>query len=410
MDGIGGKQTRAIKVAHITTIDLSLRYLLLNQLRSLRDAGCEVAGISAAGPHVPAVEAAGIRHIPVEMTRNFTPAKDAASLAELVRVMRRERFDIVHTHNPKPGLLGQLAARLAGVPIVVNTLHGFYFHDGMPRQWRRFYIATEKIAAACSDVILSQNPEDIETALAEGIAKPQQIKWLGNGIDIRRFDRSSVDPALLAAARSELGIVQGQPVVGFVGRLVAEKGILELLNAARRVLRTRPDAKFLIVGPVDHEKSDALTPSIAAEYGLAHACIFAGMRQDMPEMYALMDVFVLPSHREGFPRAPMEASAMGVPCVVTDIRGCRETVRHGETGWLTPLGDAGALADAIAVLLQNPGLAAAMGAKAHALAQAEFDERHVFARVQREYARLVDEKLGRPAPGAARPSGKEWEG
>ncbi len=399
----------AIKVAHITTIDLSLRLLLLNQLRSLQEAGYAVTGISAAGPHAPAVQAAGIRHIPVEMTRNFTPAQDALSLARLVRIMRRERFDIVHTHNPKPGLLGQLAARLAGVPIVVNTLHGFYFHDGMPQAWRRFYIATEKVAAACSDVILSQNPEDIETALAEGIAKPEKIRRLGNGIDLERFDRAKVDASALDGVRRELGLEAGQPVVGFVGRLVAEKGVHELLAAARIVLRTRPDAKFLIVGPVDYEKPDALTPAIAAGYGIAQACIFAGMRQDMPEMYALMDVFALPSHREGFPRSPMEAAAMGVPCVVTDIRGCRETVRHGETGFLTPLGDAAALADAIGVLLHNPDLARRLGANAHELAQVEFDERRVFARVQREYARLVEAKLGRSAPGAVS-HGLSWEG
>ncbi len=391
---------RPIKVAHVTTIDLSLRLLLLNQLRSLAEAGYDVTGISAAGPHVPAVEAAGIRHLAVEMTRTFTPAQDAVALLRLARLMRRERFDIVHTHNPKPGLLGQLAARLARVPIVVNTLHGFYFHDGMSPKWRRFYIATEKIAAACSDVILSQNPEDIETALAEGIARPQQIKWLGNGIDLRRFDRARIDPAELAAARRQLGLQEGRPVIGFVGRLVAEKGILELMAAALIVLQTRPDAQFLIVGPLDREKHDALTPAIAAEYGVAHACTFAGLREDMPAMMALMDVFVLPSHREGFPRSPMEASAMGVPCVVTDIRGCRETVRHGKTGWLTPLGDAGALADAIAVLLQNPALAAAMGAQARAQALSEFDERRVFARVQDEYARLAAEKLGRAVPQA----------
>ncbi len=121
----------AIKVAHITTIDLSLRLLLLNQLTAIRQAGYDVVAISAPGPHVAHVEAAGIRHIPVHMTRTFSPLADLRSLRELVRILRRERFDIVHTHNPKPGLIGQLAARIAGAPIVVNTLHGFYFHDRM---------------------------------------------------------------------------------------------------------------------------------------------------------------------------------------------------------------------------------------------------------------------------------------
>jgi glycosyltransferase involved in cell wall biosynthesis len=383
-----------IKVAHITTIDMSLRYLLLHQLQDIQNAGYEVVGISSPGPYIPEIEAAEIRHVPVRMTRNFTPLADLVSLGKLVRVMRRERLHIVHTHNPKPGLIGQIAARIAGVPIVVNTLHGFYFHDGMSPFWRQFYIATEKIAARCSDVILSQNPEDIKTAVALGIAKPEKLRRLGNGIDLREFDPTVRNRNTLSAKREELGIAQDQPVVGFVGRLVEEKGIHELLRAARFVLETVPNARFLIVGPTDSEKPDALTPEIANEYGAADACVFTGMRNDMPDLYALMNVFVLPSHREGFPRAPMEASAMGVPCVVTDIRGCRETVRHGRNGWLVPLGDVRRLAEAISVLLLNPALAAYMGMQGPKKALAEFDEKAVFRRVKDEYARLVSEKLG----------------
>ena len=382
-----------IKVAHITTVDLSLRLLLLNQLRSIQDGGYEVIGISNPGPYVPEIAAAGIRHVAVRMTRNFTPYADLVSLGRLVQVMRRERFDIVHTHNPKPGLIGQLAARIAGVPIVVNTLHGFYFHDGMPPFWRQFYITTEKIAARCSDVILSQNPEDIETAISAGIASRDKLRRLGNGIDLSEFDPATIDRVALNAKRRQLGITENQPVVGFVGRLVAEKGIHELLRAAKLVLEVVPDARFLLVGPSDDEKLDALTPAVAADYGVAHACVFTGMRQDMPDLYALMDVFVLPSHREGFPRAPMEASAMGVPCVVTDIRGCRETVQHGRSGWLVPLGDVRRLADAIAVLLTNPRLTANLGTQARCMALAEFDEQVVFQRVKDEYARLALDKL-----------------
>ena len=383
-----------IKVAHITTIDMSLRLLLLNQLRSIQAAGYEVVGISSPGPHVSAIEAAGIRHIPVPMTRNFTPAADLKSLVLLTRLIRRERFDIVHTHNPKPGLLGQLAARIAGVPIVVNTLHGFYFHDGMSPLWRRFYVITEKIAAMCSDVILSQNPEDIATALAEGIAPRDKLRRLGNGIDLAAFNPNTIDRARLDSKRKQLGIHPSHPVIGFVGRLVAEKGIHELLRAAKTVLEVVPEAKFLLIGPSDDEKADALTPAIAAEYGVSEACVFTGMRSDMPDLYTMMDVFVLPSHREGFPRAPMEASAMGVPSIVTDIRGCRETVQHGRSGWLVPLGDVRQLANAVSLLLMNQQLAAYMGGQAREIALARFDEQAVFDRVKDEYARLRCEKLG----------------
>lgn len=384
-----------MKIAHITTIDLSLRYLLLNQLRSLQAAGYEVTGISTPGPYVAELEAAGIRHLAAPMTRAMTPGKDLVALLRLTRLLRRERFTIVHTHNPKPGLIGQVAARWAGVPIVVNTLHGFYFHDHMRPVRRRFYIQMEKIAARRSDVILSQNREDIQTALAEGICRPDRIKWLGNGIDLRRFDRSAVEAKTLDAARAELGLDPTRPVVGFVGRLVAEKGLRELLAAARSVRDRIPGIQFLLVGPLDDEKGDALTPAVAEELGVGAGCIFAGMRQDMPTMYALMDLFVLPSHREGFPRAPMEASAMGVPCVVTDIRGCREAVQPGENGLLTPVRDVAALAAAMLRLLHDPDLAAKMGSRGRQIAEQCFDEEMVFDRVKTEYARLLAAKNDR---------------
>lgn len=387
------------RVAHVTTISISLRYLLLNQLRSIQAAGYDVVGISAPGTEVADLEGAGIRHISVPITRNFTPLADLVSLWRLYRVMRREQFTLVHTHTPKPGLLGQLAARLAGVPVVINTLHGFYFHDHMPWFWRRFYILIEQIAARCSDAILSQNNEDIQTAIREHICPPGKIKYLGNGIDVRRFNRAVVPESILAEKRRELGLWPGQRVVGFAGRLVAEKGILELLSAMQQVAAQLPDVRLLIIGPVDEEKTDALRPDIASAYGLANVCIFTGMRQDMPELYALMDIFVLPSHREGFPRSPMEASAMGVPCIVTDIRGCREAVQHEQNGLLAPLGDVEALAAAIVRLLQDPGLAQRLGQRGRQLAEEKFDEQLVFEKVKAEYARLLQARgLSVPQP------------
>jgi glycosyltransferase involved in cell wall biosynthesis len=387
-----------VKIAHVTTVDISLRLLLLNQLQSLREAGYEVVGISAPGPDVAHLESAGIRHIAVPMTRNLTPLSDVLSFWRLYHVMRREGFTIVHTHTPKAGLLGQLAARMAGVPIIVNTLHGFYFHDHMPAAWRRFYITTEKIAAYCSDVLLSQNSEDIQTAIREGICAPQKITFLGNGIDVQRFNRVALKPEDLRRKRQELGLSSDAPVVGFVGRLVAEKGIVELLHAARIILTRKPEVRFLFVGPADSEKKDALTQETARHFGVAHACIFTGKRADMPELYATMDVFALPSHREGFPRAPMEASAMEVPCVLTNIRGCREAVENNRNGLLTPLGDVQALADAILDLLDDPEKARRMGEQGRAMAAERFDEQLVFEKVKAEYARLLSQKQRQVIP------------
>lgn len=389
----GERITKKIpRVAHVTTVDLSLRYLLLNQMKTIEHAGYEVAGISASGPEVSAVEAAGIRHFAVPLTRRITPIADLFALWELYRVMRKEAFDVVHTHTPKAGLLGQIAARLAGVPVVINTLHGFYFHDNMNPWPRRFHIAMEKIAAFCADSILSQNREDIDTAIAEGIASEEKLRWLGNGIDIMRFAPDAVSNKEKAALRAALGIREDAAVVGFVGRLVEEKGILDLLNAARQIVDAVPSVHFLFVGPYDKEKPDALRPDVANIYGLAERCHFVGMRQDMPQMYSLMDVLVLPSYREGFPRAPMEASAMGVPAVVSDVRGCREAVEHDVNGLRFPCGDVEALAESVIALLEDQTRRKAMGGAGRKLAEERFDERLVFARVLDEYERLLTQR------------------
>lgn len=391
-DARGGRGAAPAEVAHVTTADVSLRYLLLNQLQAIRDEGYPVTGVSSDGPDVAALTHRGIEHAAVPMSRRITPWRDLVSLARLVRLMRRRRFTIVHTHNPKPGLLAQFAARLAGVPVVVNTLHGFYFHDRMRPLVRRFFVALERLAARCSDVILSQNEEDVRTALELGIARPGQIRHLGNGIDVRRFDPARLTLETRHRTRAALGIAADAPVVGFVGRLVAEKGVPELLDAARLVRDRFPEVRFLLVGGTDAEKADRLTSAVAREKGVADACVFAGVRQDMPELYQAMDVFVLPSHREGFPRAPLEASAMRVPCVVTDVRGCRQAVAHERNGLLVPPGDVPALAQAILSLLTDPLHAYRLGEEGRRRAVQQFDERRVFARVLAEYERLLREK------------------
>ncbi len=394
------------KVVHMTTVDMSVRHLLLNQLLALRDAGFEVGAISADGPDLGPVREAGVPHWPVSFTRRMTPLADLRAVWQIWRLCRRERFTIVHTHQVKAALFGQLAARLAGVPVVVNTVHGFYFHEHTPPLRRRAWILLERVCARMSDLLLSQNLEDIATAVETRICRPGQIEHLGNGIDVRRFDVARVTAARLTALRAELGLPSDAPVVGFVGRLVREKGVLELFEAVRRLRTRHPAVRLLVIGPVDADRADSLGPAAAAQAGIGDITVFTGYRHDLPELYALMTVLALPSHREGLPRAPMEASSMGVPVVATQIRGCREVVRSGENGYLVPIRDAPALSDALDRVLADPANHARLAAGARALALAAFDEEIVFARVRAAYLRLLAAKglaapapLGTPAPG-----------
>jgi lipopolysaccharide/colanic/teichoic acid biosynthesis glycosyltransferase/glycosyltransferase involved in cell wall biosynthesis len=398
-----------VRVAHVTTVDLSLRYLLLNQLVDLKNHGFDVTGISASGPDVAAIEQAGIVHVPVGLTRRMAPLQDVRAFADLYRVFRRHRFDIVHTHNPKPGLFGQFAARLAGVPIVVNTIHGLY-GDDRTRPWRRrLYLMAERLAARASDAILSQSREDVDTIVRERVAAADAVVHLGNGIDLTRFDRAGVDRAAIDERRKEFGFEPGDRIVGFVGRLVAEKGLCELLTAMRSVVERVPTARLLVVGPPDTSKPDALSPSTAEALGVGRFCRFVGLQTDMPAVYALMDVFVLPSHREGVPRSPMEASAMRVPCIVTDVRGCREVVDAGTTGIIVPPRDAPALADAIVRVLTDRQLASRLGDGARTVACERFDERRVFEIVRREYGRLLATKaLGRTRETVGQSASGTW--
>jgi glycosyltransferase involved in cell wall biosynthesis len=383
------------KVAYVTTVDITLRYVLLDQMLSVQRDGYEVVAISAPGIDAPLVEAQGIRHVSVPMTRRFTPLADLLSLWRLYRVIRKERPTIVHVQTPKAGLLGQLAARAARVPIVVRTLNGFYFTEDTGWLMRRFYIATEKMAARCSDVILSQNSEDIDTATSEMICPPSLIKHLGNGIDLNAYDPGRFSTADVARRRRELGISADAPVVGYVGRMTAKgKRFLEFLAAGKIVAERLPQVRFLIVGQPDRSKPDAVEPEAALEYGLGEACVFAGQRpnDELPLLIKCMDVLVLPSEREGMPRVVLEAAAMGVPSVVADARGSREAIEDGRSGLLVPLGDVRAIASAILKILTDRELADYLGAGGRQVAEERFDKQQVIAMVKAEYERLLLEK------------------
>ena len=380
-------EPRPPRLIHITTTDMSLDWLLGPQLEAFAAAGYEVIGASAPGPHVAAIEARGIRHEALaHATRAMAPHRDLQALLELRALFRRLRPTIVHTHNPKPGVYGRLAGRAADVPIVVNTVHGLYAIPEDPWPRRAVVYGLEHVAARCSLAELVQNPEDLETLARLGVPRDKLVH-LGNGVDLSRFDPATIAPGTRERLRAELRVDDDTVLVGAVGRLVEEKGYLELFAAATMLRRIAPAVAIVVVGPDDPDKTDALDRDAVAAAERA-GVRFLGRRDDVADLYAAFDLYVLASWREGFPRSAMEAAAMGLPIVATDIRGCREVVDHGATGELVPVRDAVALADAIAALAGDQPRRARLGAAASAKARRDFDQQRVIDRTLETYERL----------------------
>jgi glycosyltransferase involved in cell wall biosynthesis len=288
-----------------------------------------------------------------------------------------------------------MAAKATRVPLVVNTVHGLYALPGDPWVKRAAVYGAERLAATCSDAELVQNEEDVETLTHLRVPRAK-LHLLGNGIDLARFDPDGPLAAGRDRLRQEWGIAEDEVVCGLVGRLVREKGYEEVFTAARDLRSRCPRLRIVVVGPSDPHKDDAV-PAAIIEEAEAHGVTFLGYRDDTEALYTAMDLYVLASWREGFPRSAMEAAAMGLPIVATDIRGCRQVVDDGVTGRLVPVRDPAALADAIAELADDDELRKRYGAAARAKAQAEFDQQRVIDLTLSVYAQL-GVRRGRPRP------------
>ena len=368
--------------------------ILRDQLCFLRDHGYEIHTASIDGPLARRLrDEDQFPWTPLPLTREIAPIADWRAAGYIADFCRKERFDIVHTHTPKGNVVGQWAARKARVPIVLQTLHGFYFHELMPWCKRRLWVSVERFSARQSDHILCQNPEDVETAVREKVARKGHISLLGNGIDLQRYRPGILSPEARSAYRHKHGIPSDALVIGMCGRFVAEKGFPEFLEAGRSLLDKHPHLHLLAIGHrlASERAGEAWSPQ---QSGIpAGRVTVLQDRDDLPELYSCMDVNVLPSHREGFPRVLMEGAASGLPQVASQIRGCRQTVTDSETGFLVPVRDVPALAEAIDKLLSDVQLRERYGRAARQKAEEEFDQQRVFQKVDACYRELIARKL-----------------
>jgi glycosyltransferase involved in cell wall biosynthesis len=361
-----------MKIIEITNVDFSLRHFLLPLMRAIRARGHEVVGACAEGPLLADVRAEGFRVIVIPFVRRFSPLAHLRAFQALVAILRAEKPDLVHAHMPISGFLARIAARIAGVPKVAYTCHGFLFNhasSSLPR--RALSLLMEWTAARFTHVFLTVS--EAEAADARRLHIAAHAEAVRNGRNPLIF---RPDPTARARIRAELGVPRDRIVIITVSRLVWHKGYPELAAAMRSV----PEAELWVVGErLDSDRGPDMA-ALLRSAGLGYRLRLLGYRTDIPALLAAADIFTLPSRFEGLPMSVIEAMLTALPVVATNVRGPAEQVIDGTTGFSVAPGDPAALAAGLARLARHPDLRARMGEAGRLRALERYDEAKVLAR------------------------------
>lgn len=374
-------------LAHVWSSDMGAalsRPFLQPQL----DRGWRVFVLSPPGPRLGELQASpGITWLPLSLTRRrFDLAGDLRAALQLAAYYRRHRFDLMHTHNIKAGLIGRVTAGLVRAPRIVHTVHGMPFDRETPAAQRYAHVSLEWLACRFVDRVFVQSDEDEATLLAHRVVPRARVVKIGNGVSLTRFDPGAADRARV---RAELELAEDDVLFVSAGRLVREKGFVELAQAAARARAVNPRVRLAIAGPRDPEKADALDEDDLAA-ARAGGVSFLGERTDMPDVYAAADVVVLASWHEGLPRVLIEGAAMGRALLASDARGCREVVVAPEGGERVPVRSPEALAAAMLRLAADPARRAAAGAFNRHRALDRYDLALVIGAVDASYRELLE--------------------
>lgn len=377
------------KIIRITTVPVSMNIILKGQLAFMNQF-YEIVGVTGKDEkHFIDIEKReGIRMIPLTMARTINLWQDIISLFMMYKLFLKEKPDIVHTHTPKAGLIGLLAARFAAVPIRLHTVGGIPWMEisGIKRNMLKYL---EKLTYACAHRIYPNSKGLHHFILDQKICVPKKLKVLANGgsngINTEYF---VADPAIRKSMREKHGIQDDEIMLGFVGRIAKEKGMEELLLTFDKI-RHRYKVKILFIGLFE-KTYGGLTNHTEEKIQNDNDILYLGRFDDVRPYYNMMDIFVFPSYREGFPNAVLEACAMGLPVIATDINGCNEIIKDKVNGLLIKPKSEEALNEALVKLLEDKMLCIELSEQARKDVVQKFSREHVWSALKDEYDYFIN--------------------
>ena len=384
------------KLIRITTVPISFKVLLKGQLRFMASNGFDVKGVSSEGEELREVhENEGIVMEAINMSRKITPFQDLKSLWEMWNFLRKEKPQIVHTHTPKAGIIGMLAARLAGVPHRLHTVAGLPLMEatGIKRKILNF---VEKLTYSSATRVYPNSKGLYDFILQNNFTQSNKLKIIANGssngIDTAFFSPDQVTEIERVTLREKLNIQPDDFVFVFVGRIVSDKGINELIKAFSELQAAGNNEltgiKLLLVGGLESDL-DPLNPETLAEINQNKDIISAGFQQDVRPFFAISDALAFPSYREGFPNVVMQAGAMGLPSIVSDINGCNEIIVEGENGLIIPPKNVEKLKEKMLTLARDKNLYIKLKENSRRMIESRYEQSVVWNALLEEYEGLL---------------------
>jgi glycosyltransferase involved in cell wall biosynthesis len=381
------------KLIRITTVPMALRYLLPGQMRFMAANGFDVLMISANGKELAnVIENEQCRHIIVPMTRKITPFRDLKCLFKLIRIFRKEKPDIVHTHTPKAGLLGMIAAKYCGVKVRIHTVAGLpmMVEKGFKYQLLKF---VEKRTYAAANQVWPNSNSLQQFITTQRLTDPKKIRVIAkgstNGIDVDFFNRAALDEKRINEIKTSINFSPQNKYLLYIGRLVVDKGIIELLNVFSALQKMNASVKLILVG--EYETAlDPLPVNTIKEIENNSSVIHINWTNDVKYYMYLCDHFIFPSHREGFPNVLLQAGAMELPIICSRIAGNIDIVTHNETGLIFDCGNEQQMRDLVEHAMANPEQGKAMAKKLRLLIRENYRRENIWQNILEAYKSLVN--------------------